>query len=642
MSYTELDETHNRIIQPKNICVELMQHQKTAVYAMQEFESKGYVDVKFRYYSNEEKDLRVGSNLGILGDKVGSGKTLIVTSLILETPRPNDRPSFFSSDKYTTIREIDVKKEEILNINVIMVPKGIQHQWEDAFKNFVNNESFNYISHTDVETRGLLIDNPNSSDKPFILLCNERSISDVIDHYSNKRWARFIMDEADTIQFGSMDNIKASFIWLVTGTTNGISYSKKKYVKEIFGKNITWQPDFLTVKNKNEYIDMSINLPKPNRITIKCKTPYEVTMLAEHIPAHVMNMINAGNSDDAIRTLNCHVDTTDNIFTVISKNYVMAIKNKEIELAAENKKKYTSHAKTHEHQKRVRCLEAVIKRLNSKLASMKKSLYDANDEMCPVCMDDFVKPTLVDCCAHKYCFECLTITMSSTGNKCPVCQTKITKDRMHIVNDDKSESDIDSEKDDMVVKNIKDKKDKLEELYSIITSKKDGKFLVFADYDETFQKIEKVFKKYQIKYGILKGGGVKIKSTLNDFQHGKINVIMLNAKNFGAGVNLQCATDIIMYHRFTKEMEEQIIGRGQRLGREGTLNVYYLIHDNEISSYVDDNFNDITYQEWVEAETEADNQEIIQPKHSPDVLPKVRVIQKGKTKSKKSIKDANI
>lgn len=612
MPYTDLDENSSRIIQPKYLNIELMQHQKTAIYAMKDFETKGHVDVNFRYYDNVEKDLRIGSNIGILGDKVGSGKTLIITTLILESPRPVDRPAFFASDKYTTIQENNIKIEDKLDINVIMVPKGIQHQWTEAFDKFVEADTFNYINHMDVETRDKLTPDIDISNKPFIILCNERTVNDVIVRYGDKRWARFIIDEADTIQFASMEKIKASFIWLVTGTTNGIPYARKKYLKDIFGKNISWQPDFLTVKNKNEYIDMSIDLPKPNRITIRCKTPYEVTLLAEHIPTHVMNMINAGNSDDAIRTLNCHVDTTDNIFTVISKNYEMAIKNKEIELVAEKKKKYTSYEKTHEHDRRVRCLEKVINRLKLKLTSMKKSLYDANDELCPVCMDEFTKPTLVDCCAHKYCFECLTITMNATGYKCPVCQTKLTKDRMHIVNDDKTSADSENERNERNAKPIqiiRDKKEKLEELFDIVKSKKDGKFLVFADYDETFQKIEKVFKQYNIKYGILKGGGKKIKDTINDFQTGKINVIMLNAQNFGAGMNLQCATDIIMYHRFTKEMEEQIIGRGQRLGRAGVLNVYYLIHDNEDSSYVNDNFTDLTYQEWVEAETEADRQQ---------------------------------
>jgi RNA polymerase subunit RPABC4/transcription elongation factor Spt4 len=397
----------------------------------------------------------------------------------------------------------------------------------------------------------------------------------------------------------------------VTGTTNGISYSKKKYIKDIFGKNISWLPEFLTVKNKNEYIDISLNLPKPNRITIRCKTPYEVSLLVDHIPSHVMNMINAGNSDEAIRIMNCHMDTTNNIFTIISNNYEIAIKNKEIELAAEKKKKYAKNMIMnikHEHQKRVKRLETVIARLKSKLTAMRKSLYDANDELCPVCMSEFNKPTLVDCCAHKYCFECLTITMNKTHNKCPVCQTLLTKNRMHIVNDDEDYDITNKMKkynditDKMKKDNDRVKRDKIEELFDIVSynNKQNCRYLVFADYDETFKKIEKVFIQNKIKYGILKGSGAKIKSTLEDFQNGIINVIMLNAKNFGAGMNLQCATDIIMYHRFTSEMEEQIIARGQRLGRKDVLNVYYLVHDNENRSYVDNNFNDMTYQEWIE------------------------------------------
>lgn len=83
---------------------------------------------------------------------------------------------------------------------------------------------------------------------------------------------------------------------------------------------------------------------------------------------------------------------------------------------------------------------------------------------------------------------------------------------------------------------------------------------------------------------------------------------MLNAQFFGAGMNLQMATDIIMYHRFTKEMEEQIIGRAQRLGRSITepLNVYYLLHENE-SDNIEDNFkfedhSNTHYMDWLEQE----------------------------------------
>ena len=56
---------------------------------------------------------------------------------------------------------------------------------------------------------------------------------------------------------------------------------------------------------------------------------------------------------------------------------------------------------------------------------------------------------------------------------------------------------------------------------------------------------------------------------------------MLNAVNYGSGLNLQSATDIIIYHELNSELETQVIGRAQRLGRKEGLNVYYLFHENE-------------------------------------------------------------
>jgi hypothetical protein len=610
MNYNNLDDNSPKIIQPNNLSIELMQHQKTAVYALKDLEDKGYVDIKFRYYDNDEKDLRINTNIGILGDRVGSGKTLTIAALLLTSNKSKTNPIYFSSDRYTLIEEIKTDDNYLLNLNVIMVPKGIQHQWEIIFKDNIKHRDSIFFNHYDAATRDIF-DNVNQlfnlkDPKSIIILCNESSMTDIIKEYGKKRWNRIIIDEADTIQFTSLINVSASFIWLVTGTTNGISYSKRKYIKEIFGSNISWLPDFLTIKNNNSYIDMSIDLPKPNRITIKCHTPNEILLLADHIPKNIMNMINAGNTDDAIKTLNCHVDTSDNIFKVISRNYEMAIENKKNELKIAKKK----HTKDDDNEKNIKHIELILKRLEEKLLSIKNALYEANDELCPICMSEYETPTIVDCCAHKYCFNCLALTLEKSANKCPVCQTKITKNKMHIMSSNPKQI----HKSDKNNKNHS-KREKIEELYQIIKKGKisskdpvlalcegktsDRRFIVFADYDQTFAKIEKVFIQYKIKYGILKGGGAKIKNTLNDFEKGNINFIILNAKNFGAGMNLHCATDIIMYHRFSDEMEEQIIGRGQRLGRKGVLNVYYLIHENESDSFKDDKFNNINYQDWL-------------------------------------------
>ena len=56
---------------------------------------------------------------------------------------------------------------------------------------------------------------------------------------------------------------------------------------------------------------------------------------------------------------------------------------------------------------------------------------------------------------------------------------------------------------------------------------------------------------------------------------------MLNALNYGSGLNLHMATDIIKYHQLDIELETQVIGRAQRMGRSNSLNVYYLFNEGE-------------------------------------------------------------
>ena len=105
--------------------------------------------------------------------------------------------------------------------------------------------------------------------------------------------------------------------------------------------------------------------------------------------------------------------------------------------------------------------------------------------------------------------------------------------------------------------------------------------MLFSNYDRTFENIIKELSDNDIKYSKLTGSNVVINSIIKRFESGEIKVLMLNALNYGSGLNLQMATDIIIYHELKIELETQVIGRAQRLGRTEPLNVYYLMHENE-------------------------------------------------------------
>ena len=52
-------------------------------------------------------------------------------------------------------------------------------------------------------------------------------------------------------------------------------------------------------------------------------------------------------------------------------------------------------------------------------------------------------------------------------------------------------------------------------------------------------------------------------------------------KNYGSGLNLENSTDLIIMHKMKPEYEEQVIGRAQRPGRKGVLNVWKILYENE-------------------------------------------------------------
>ena len=122
---------------------------------------------------------------------------------------------------------------------------------------------------------------------------------------------------------------------------------------------------------------------------------------------------------------------------------------------------------------------------------------------------------------------------------------------------------------------------KIDNLIKIIKDKPNKKILLFSEYDKTFENLNEILNTNNIKHSRLIGSGIVINNIIKKFENNEINVLMLNAINYGSGLNLQMATDIIIYHELNIVLETQVIGRAQRFGRKDELNVYYLFNENE-------------------------------------------------------------
>lgn len=594
MSYNNLDDDSSQISQPKDLKISLMEHQKTAIYAMRKLEETGKLTAKNITQYSDPMNFDINTIVGILADKVGSGKSLMIISLILSFKIAPERNYFWGGTKYISIDAIknnNLMKES--NVNLIIIPHKLLIQWKKFFE---YAPTLRIDTYSEIKDDSRFINYDSIKDKDAILVTCTK-VANFIKKYHDIKWSRLIIDEADSISIGSIKNdIKANFIWLVTGTPKSLRYSTKHFLSSIFKGILPWTFDYLLIKNNDEFIEKSIKLQPPKRIIINCIIPKEVQVLQSFIPVHILNMINAGNSEEAIKALNFNVDTNENILKVITRNLTEAITNKKLELEFEKKKAAFGPKQLKDKEDKIEKINKCISRLETRYESIKEKIHTLNDQFCPICMDEFTKPTIVNCCQSIYCFDCITLTATQNG-LCPYCKKKVFQQNMHIIKDKESTKNILNENKDNINNKVKEKLDMLLEL---LEKNKTGKFLVFANFSKTFEKIEIALKEKNISYDILKGSQKVVQNSIDNFKEGKLQVIMLNARFFGAGMNLQMADYIVMYHRFEYDLEEQVIGRSQRLGRTNQLTVFYLIHENETSGYTGNTkFEDMDYGDWL-------------------------------------------
>ena len=120
-------------------------------------------------------------------------------------------------------------------------------------------------------------------------------------------------------------------------------------------------------------------------------------------------------------------------------------------------------------------------------------------------------------------------------------------------------------------------------IQSIMRKNPESRVLLFSEYDGTFENVEKRLSELKIPFGVIKGTAAHIHKNFERFQSGEIRVMLLNARSFGAGLNIPMTTDIIIYHKMPTNTTMQVIGRAQRPGRTGPLCVHHLLTEEEIN-----------------------------------------------------------
>ena len=532
---------------PKNLKISLFKHQLASIYSMEHLESVKQV---------EQKDCIKETRLGINADHTGYGKTLSMIGLMVRDKMEWNIDYPFVVEQINTeseglIRTRKLLRYDKLQSNLILVSPTILKQWEKEFE-YTNLRVGVIATKKDID----IVEAENCD----VVLVTPTNYNDLIKSYSRYAWKRFIFDEPGHNKVIGMKNIQAGFYWLVTATPSHIisqhRNGRESFMKKIIGDNCNHIEDQfagMIVKNDLDFVKSSFNMTPTYYYDYDCFQPL-YRALVGLVNDNIKSMIEADNIEGAIEALGG--TKSKNILELVKQKLLEELENIESKIRIYILRNELSKIEEWNSKKRL---------INNKLLTIENRFESMISGNCNICFEKLSNPIMEPSCNNLFCGRCI-LTWLQTKQNCPLCRQNIVVSQLIYMDENKS---IES-------KSENHKLTKQEMIVKIIKEKPDSKFIIFSSYDQTFDQIHLALADNNINFKLLKGSVQQIQRTINDYKSGDLQVLFLNSKFNGSGINLQETTDIILYHDMSEATKTQLIGRANRIGRTSPLHVHQL------------------------------------------------------------------
>lgn len=544
-------ETYETVSQPEALLVHLFPHQLAAIAMMEKRE---------RMRQACQAHFLLEFNTSIYSDLTGYGKTYAMIGLIVR-----DRMSWDMNHEYihenisSVFGHGSIIKKSIIRLKrfpttLVVTGPSLIRQWTTSL---MNSPSLKTIVISSMKKVMLL--EPSEYD---VVLCTAKLYNSVLEKFPNYAWKRFIFDEPTHVKIQAMRPMYAGFLWFVTATPNLLLYTPRKsnsFLHTLFSSYMDY-PLFksLIVKNEDQFVKASFDMPIEHYYH-ECHQPiYRV--LKDLISEPVLEMIAAGNIEKAIKSLGG--STSSNIFHLIESEKQELLR--EAEWKMEKYKRLEQDELCKKWSTKYQVLQNEVKTLHARL---QKEMVEGQ---CHICLQQNVQPVLLTCCQNMFCGACV-LRWLQEKTECPLCRTAITPRHMLYIESTPMTPSL------SIVRPVKTTKTKLEMIVDIIQQYSDGRFIIFSCYDETCHLIRNTLRYHQIPFGEVSGTLRKRENCIQNFKENTCSVLFLNSIHNGAGLDLQEATDIILYHPMMECLETQIIGRAQRIGRTSILRVHHFV-----------------------------------------------------------------
>jgi SNF2 family DNA or RNA helicase len=619
----ELNDRDERIQHPENTKIKLWPHQLTMVSRCLKYENGHISPQRFPHVRDHDRihaDDFISTQVGVICDSVGAGKSYAILALIMSQYNGQH-----DTNKITTIKSYGNDRVHVswnrsyipVRTSMLVIPHILVSQWKRYISEFSDSIRHTIISKQSqcnnfVET---ILPRLDETDLVVVTCSFYNQIAREIMQ-SNYCMRRVVYDEVDNMNIPNCKNVNSRFYWFVTASYANLLYPRGNYYYDNdaqrtvwhcsglhnsgFVKNVFMDLSFnlpidyfktLFLKNSDTYIHESISLPDPNYQIVRCATPPEIQILTGFANEDVIQCLNARDITSALRLVNPRqVSDEDNLVGLQISRLVKDLHNMSVRIELARSLEYDDPSAQEQDINRLMDRKG---ELESRIEGIKERIRSC--DTCCICYDTIHIKTLTPCCSNAFCFECLTRWLARKKN-CPLCKSNVNSTELLTIQQQQPSPHTGTLSEEIHDRNrICDSNDKIRNLKALLTNNLDpvtSKILVFSSYDMSLHSITAALRqddladKYKCK--CLRGNETQVQTIVQNYRsisgQNMLNMLFVNAKNFGSGINLENTTDIIMFHKLDSELEKQVIGRAQRLGRTAPLKVWYLLHENEIDA----------------------------------------------------------
>jgi hypothetical protein len=636
----ELKEDSPRAPTPSWIKTNLLPHQQACFAAAVTLEQAKTTGVEVPPVTGEPSGGRLYTSHGILADTVGSGKSLIALSLVRVPPPPptytefslrnstalgDGRDTGLLRQRNQLVQNISGLTLRQVNACLFIIPHPLMSQWES----YVESDST-------LRARFIKKKNDACAEDFMTTLDTYDAIFVSSTMYSTLRvahpihtimWKRVFIDEADSIALtNTADEINGLFYWFISASWMNLIFANGTYfnMSSVYnplpdtpesvvarvnalmaGPNflalpgvrhnnlprrmcgymtrdgvygmapVNYQSTRLIIHASPDFIKSSFRPPTIINQHILCLTPHNIQVLNDHISPDMLERLNAGDVRGALDMLGMTSHSGDEVIKAVTENLEKDLDNAKKTFDYKQSLEYSTHTA------KAKALEACTQKIasiESRISAIQDRIKKAGEQTCAICYNDISGAAVVPCCQQVFCFGCLCQSLQRAAS-CPLCRTRIESIKDVRVLHDTAPPDNsvelapDTPKPELLTKR--------DALLQYVAEHKDARILMFSSYDASFGALEDLLRRTDINFATLSGSQARINKLLKDFKEGKYTLLFLNARNMGAGLNIDCATHVILYHKMNAELQNQIVGRAVRLGRTADLTVVHLLHENE-------------------------------------------------------------